>query len=119
MPLRSIALFLLIATAVLPPTHAQQPKLDCSSGPLQKTFGSTSWLVYACSDGKSVVAVTAPNSPASHFYFLVYPKDGKYVVVGEGTGPKGITNRAYAELVLLKEKEVAALISAANKLGPQ
>ena len=118
MPLRSTTFVLLLALAAANSIFAQQPKLDCSKGPLQKTFGSTAWLVYACSDGKSVVAVTAPNSPASHFYFLIYPKDGRYVVVGEGTGPKEIADRAYVELMRLKEADIAALVAAASKLEP-
>ena len=95
----------------------QQPTLDCSTGPLSRTYGSTRWLVYACSDGKSVVAITAPGSSAAPFYFMLYPKDGWYVVVGEGTGPKTITDRAYAELVRLTDQDIAALVSAAKRQG--
>lgn len=97
---------------------AKPPALDCSTGPVSKDYGATPWLVYACSDGKSVVAVTAAGSPASPFYFMLYPKDGKYVVVGEGTGPKLVTDRAYAELARLTEQDVASLITAAKKQRP-
>ena len=90
------------------------PTLDCSTGPVSRNFDATPWLVYACSDGKSVVAVTASGSPASPSYFMLYPKDGKYVVVGEGTGPKGLTDRAYSELSRLAEQDVAGLISVAK-----
>ena len=93
---------------------AQQPTLDCDVGPLTKTYGSTPWLVYGCSDDKSVVFVTPSLSPAAPFYFMLFPKDGKYVVVGEGTGSKVHTDRAYAELTKLTAEDAAALIAAAK-----
>ena len=120
MPIHLPRRFVVLALAlgvVAPHAPAQQQALDCSVGPLSKTYGSTPWLVYACSDGKSVVAVTAPNSPAAPFYFMLFPKNGKYAVVGEGTGSKHLTDRAYAELTRLTEKDVALLISAAKKQG--
>lgn len=94
--------------------HDKAPTLDCSTGPVSKSYGATPWLVYACSDGKSIVAVTASGSPAGPFYFMLYPKDGKYAVVGEGTGPKNLTDRAYAELTRLTGQDVAELIASAK-----
>jgi hypothetical protein len=46
---------------------------------------------------------------------MLYPKDGKYAVVGEGTGPKSLTDRAYADLTRLTEQDIAALVSAAKQ----
>ena len=45
---------------------------------------------------------------------MLFPKDGKYVVVGEGTGSKVHTDRAYAELTKLTAEDAAALIAAAK-----
>lgn len=101
-------------SAVAQQGNDRGPALDCSTGPVSKNYGATPWLVYACSDGKSIVAVTASGSPAGPFYFMVYPKDGKHVVVGEGTGPKKLTDRAYAELVRLTGQDVAELIASAK-----
>jgi hypothetical protein len=112
---RFSGLFLFWLLPVAQQAVAQQPTLDCSVGPLSRTYGSTPWLVYACSDGKSVVALTTSNSPAAPFYFMLYPKDGKYAVVGEGTGPKSLTDRAYADLTRLTEQDIAALVSAAKQ----
>ena len=67
-----------------------------------------------CSDNKSVVVISAPNSPAAPFYFIFFPKDGKYVLVGEGTGAKAVTDRVYGELVRLRDAEIEAMHAAAK-----
>ena len=103
--------------AVAQQGNEKAPALDCSTGPVSKSYGATPWLVYACSDWKSIVAVSASGSPASPFYFMLYPKDGRYVVVGEGTGSKAHTDRAYAELARLTGQDVADLITAARSKG--
>lgn len=97
---------------------AQVP-LDCSAGPLTKSFGAVPWLVYGCSDNKSVVVVSASGSPAAPFYFMLFQKEGRYVVVGEGTGQKAVTDRAHAELVRLTDPEVKALLAAAKQAAKQ
>jgi hypothetical protein len=74
--------------------------------------------VYACSDRDTVILVSAPGSPAAPFYFTLFRKDGRYVVGGEGTGPRSITDRAYAELTGLKESDVKALLAAAKGVAP-
>jgi hypothetical protein len=51
-------LFALPLSAFAQQTGDRPPALDCSAGPISKNFGATPWLVYACSDGKSVVAVS-------------------------------------------------------------
>src|SRR5262245_13606478 len=94
-----------------------QAPLDCSAGPLTKAFGAVPWLVYACSDNKSVVLMSTPGSPAAPFYFMLHQKEGKYVVVGEGTGQKDVTERAYAELSQLTDAEIRALLASAKKAG--
>lgn len=112
----SVLVFLMLSSLLSLEASAQPPALDCSTGPVTRTYGSTPWLVYACSDGKSVVAVTSPGSPAAPFYFMLFQKDGKYTVVGEGTGAKSHTDRAYAELTHLTEKDVADLLLAAKQV---
>lgn len=113
---RLAAFIILLLPAVLSPqAAAQQPTLDCSTGPALRTYGSTPWLVYTCSDGKSVVVISSPGSPAAPFYFMFSQKNGKYALVGEGTAPKSQTDPAYAELVRLKDKDIAGLIQAAKQ----
>lgn len=104
---------LLIAGIV---THAQggaQPApLDCSAGPLARTFGGTPWLVYGCSDRKTVVVMSAPGSPAMPFYFTLFHREGRYVVAGEGSGSRDATAKAHADLVKLSDREIESLLAA-------
>lgn len=79
-------------------------------GPITGTFGSVPWLIYSCSDGKSLVVVSAPGSPAAPFYFLFSPQGGSYSLHGEGTGAKSVTDAALKELHTLRPKDVAVLI---------
>jgi hypothetical protein len=104
---------LLIGTNV----QAQEPALNCDIGPANKTYGGATWYVYACGDKHSVVVVTAPGSAAMPFYFMFAFKDGKYRLVGEGTGNKAITDAVYKELSSLRESEIAALYSEASKVA--
>ncbi len=46
---------------------------------------------------------------------MLFPKDGEYELVGEGTGPKSVTDAAYAELARFTEQDIVALIAAAKK----
>lgn len=84
--------------------------LECTIGPLDKTFGGTQWLVYSCNDGKSLAIVSAPDSAASPFYFLLSPKAGRYELHGEGTGDKRATNEAYRDLKALSDTSIAAMV---------
>jgi hypothetical protein len=94
--------------------NAQQMK--CETGPLQRTYGSTPWLVYSCNDGRSIAIVSVPGSPASPFYFFLHPSNGGYRVEGEGTGDKSITDHALAELQQLSEAKIATLIDETRKV---
>lgn len=114
-----ISSILLLACAVTSlPAHAQEaaatPPLDCSSGPLHQTYGVAPWLVFACSDNKSVVVVSAPGNKGNPFFFKLFVKDGVRQVVGEGAGSKKNTAAAYQELIKLSEADIAEMISAAN-----
>jgi len=85
---------------------AAEPTLDCKIGPIDKTFGGSHWLVYSCSDGKTLVFVTAPNSPAFPFYFELSPEK----LGGEGTGDKKSTDAAYTDISKLSNGDVAVLL---------
>ena len=112
--LAAIAFVSALGCASAAAQEAVAPRLDCEIGPVQKTFGSAPWLVFACSDDKSLVIVSAPGNAGNPFFFKMFIKDGQRHVVGEGAGSKKVTAAAYDELVKLSEADVAALISAAN-----
>jgi hypothetical protein len=93
----------------------EERSMECGIGPITKTFGNTEWLVYGCSDGRSVRVVPGPGNPAMQFYFLLSPKDGKVEIHGEGLGSKDATEAAYQDLEKLSVEEIAALFSESQK----
>ncbi len=97
-------------TTSLPATGEELQPLKCDIGPVTKTYGKTQWLVYSCSDERTVVIVSAPGNPAMPFYFAFYPKGNAYQLSGEGTGRKDATSAAFDELKALSEQDIAALI---------
>ncbi len=90
----------------------------CNRGPLRKTYGSTPWLVYGCTDGQTLVVVSAPGSPAMPFVFSFAKDKGQYHLRGEGTGSRDASQAAFEELQMLSEKEIAELIDQAGKSAP-
>jgi len=97
--------------------RAEQAGGSCTAGPSHWEFGGTPWLVYACDDGRSVVAVSAPGSAASPFYFVISWGPLGLELRGEGTGPKAATDPAYEELKHLRRADVAALYEGAQAAG--
>jgi hypothetical protein len=117
---RSIHAMMYLLTLLLvwqPSGAVSQPitKLNCKSGPVTKTYGRTSWLVYGCEDGRTVIVVAAPGNPATPFYFRLSPQGGGYHLTGEGTGKKEFTDPAYRDLSKLSEKDIAALVVEAQR----
>ena len=97
-------------TTPLSATAEEQKLLKCDIGPVTKIYGKTQWLVYSCSDERTVVIVSAPGNPAMPFYFTFYPQGNGYQLSGEGTGRKDATSAAFDELKALSEQDIAALI---------
>ena len=89
--------------------------LDCSLGPVIKTYGGTPWRVYACDDGHSLALESVGGSKAAPFVFLfAWEKDAQYQLSGQGTGNKAATDAAFAELQTLKELALARLFAEAE-----
>ena len=105
----ALSLFLTMTPAA---SEASEPSSnrDCSIGPVAKTYGDSDWMVYSCSDGKSVVVVTAEGSPAAPFYFMLLPSTDEVRLYGEGIGTKSATQPAYEELKRLSALDIAALV---------
>lgn len=104
---------LILLLMVLFPAISFADPMECKIGPLNMDFGGNKWLVYACSDGKSIVAVSAPGNPAMPFFFSVSPKNGSYTVSGEGNGDKAASKAAYA-LLKLEKSEIEEIIAKAK-----
>src|ERR1700722_10672551 len=60
-------------------------------------------------DGKSLVVISTPGSPAAPFYFSFSPENGGYHLRGEGTGSKKVTDAALEDLKRLSDDNVRAL----------
>lgn len=84
-------------------------RVSCTAGPLAAVYGALPWLAYACDDGRSVALLSSPDNPASPFSFVLRPSDHGVRVQGEGTGDRGATAAAFAELMALDDAALIAL----------
>ena len=115
---RAILSLALVLAAV--PAFAIDPKApeSCATGPVEKTYGGTPWLVASCSDGKSLVFVAKEGSKAAPFEFdLTYTGNG-YDLNGHGDGDRKSTDAAYADLQKITGADILALIKATQAVKP-
>lgn len=92
--------------------------MQCDRGPAERYYAGIQWYVFACDDGASVVVITGPKSPEDlHFYFILFPKDSAYQLVGEGNGDKALTRPAYEALSVMTPEEIGALYAEADAMG--
>lgn len=105
-------LLLVLASGAPGAVSAQQTEapLTCDRGPITRTLGGNEWLVYSCSDCCSVVFLSAEESPAFPFYFILTPENGTYSLYGEGTGNKDATKAAHDDILMLDSQEIISLI---------
>jgi hypothetical protein len=113
---RYFALACLVAFAATPALAIDAKAPDsCATGPVEKSYGGSVWLVASCSDGKSLVFIAKDGSKAAPFEFdLTYTGDG-YDLAGHGKGDRKLTDAAYADLQKLTGKDVRALIAETQK----
>ena len=112
MKLRLIAAFVLSLTAGAVHAEPQAPTpLKCETGPANRQFGGTDWLVYSCDDGRSMVVISSSGNPASPFYFVLTPVNGAYKIYGEGNGSQSASDAAGAELSHMKQEDLADLLA--------
>lgn len=88
------------------------PALRCFTGPVNRTFGGTNWLVYSCDDARSMVVVSAVENPAAPFVFYLTPDGDRYRVIGEGNGSKEASDKAGDALSSMSDADFAALLRA-------
>ena len=43
---------------------AQTATMDCTAGPISKSFGGSKWLVSSCSDNRTIILMAMNDSPA-------------------------------------------------------
>src|ERR1700728_1561309 len=108
-----LVIFACVALLLARFSVADEP-IRCDVGPITKTFGSVPWLVYGCTDGKSLAVVSSPGSPAAPFIFFFSPENGSYHLHGEGTGSKQVTDAALEDLKHLSDDNIRALVKEAQ-----
>jgi hypothetical protein len=89
--------------------------LSCNIGPVNKTYGGAKWLVYSCSDGKTLVVVAATGSAAAPFHFIFAPDATGYDLRGEGSGNRKATDAAYKDLSAFSTSTIRSLIAETKK----
>jgi len=89
----------------------KRSSLSCATGPLHKSYGGTPWLVYSCSDRKTLIIITATGSPAMPYVFTFSLKKGKYHLRGKGKGNRNLTKAAYKELHRFSDTHIQKLIN--------
>lgn len=117
MKIISLLIALSVAFGVAPravAAAAPVKPLSCNIGPVTKSYGGGQWLVYGCSDGKSVALVTAQGNPGFPFVFSFLYTSKSMTLYGEGTGNKKATDAAFKELKPLSQAEVADLFQQAK-----
>ena len=95
------------------PVETALPKVSCSEGPVTSEYGDLPWLAYACDDGHSVALVSAPDSSAAPFTFVVRPSDHGVRVQGDGAGDRLATAAAFAELMAMDDAALLRLYARA------
>ena len=118
--MRAAVLVCLFALATTP-ALALDPKApeSCATGPVEKTYGGSVWLVASCSDGRSLVFVAKDGSKAAPFEFdLTYTGDG-YDLAGRGKGNREATAAAYADLQKLTAAQINALVAETKTVESQ
>jgi hypothetical protein len=112
------SVFLLMALGSADPVATtEKAPLDCQVGPVTKTFGRTDWLVYSCSDNRTIVVVAKPENPAFEFYFILTPESDSVKLYGEGVGDKAATEPAFEDLKQLSAGDVAAIVAETKRVG--
>jgi len=86
-----------------------EAKVSCTAGPIPATYGGQPWLAFACDDGRSVALLSAPGNAAAPFSFVVRPSEHGVRVQGDGSGDRGASAAAFAELMAMDDAALLAL----------
>ncbi|WP_191621467.1 hypothetical protein [Marinihelvus fidelis] len=89
--------------------NAAEP-MACNTGPVNTELGGTTWQLSSCSDGRSLVFVTAEGNPAMPFVFMIQRGGEKTRIAGEGNGDKTYTAAAFEHLKTMSEADFDKLV---------
>jgi hypothetical protein len=109
---------LLVAIAVCLPLSvgAQTAPMDCTVGPVVKTFGGSKWVVNSCSDNFTVTLMAMNDSPAFPCFIVMAPSNEGYNINGRGKGDQQATEAAMSELAALSVADIRAMITETKEL---
>jgi len=96
---------------------ASAEPMRCDVGPVVKSLGGAEWNVLSCSDGRSLVFVTAEGNPAMPFYFMVQRDEESPKIVGEGNGSEEYSAAAYDEIKKMTAIEFDDLVQATKEVS--
>lgn len=91
---------------------AARGTLECKTGPAQRQYGGSTWLVYACSDGRSVVITTPADHAAHPFHFMLMPGGRRPQLIAEGWDRDAAVSAAWHEIDAALTHEYAAALHA-------
>lgn len=112
-----LSLLLVAITVCLPlPAGAQTEPMDCTVGPVIKTFGGSKWVVNSCSDGRTVILMATNDSPAFPCFIKIAPSTEGYSVNGRSKGDRQATKAAMGELGALSVADIDAMIAETKQL---
>jgi hypothetical protein len=98
------------------PAGAQAAPMDCTVGPVIKSFGGSKWLVNSCSDGRTVILMAMNDSPAFPCFIKMEPLTEGYNINARGKGDKQATNAAMDELAALSVADIEGMIDETKQL---
>jgi hypothetical protein len=114
--MRRHVLLVAIAICLALPAGAQTAPMDCTVGPVIKTFGGSKWVVNSCADGRTVILMATDDSPAFPCFIEIAPSTKGYSIDGRGKGDKQATNAAMDELGALSVADIHAMIDETKQL---
>lgn len=95
-----------------------KPQLHCITGPVEKTYGGSKWLVHSCTDGKSLVFTAQAGAAAPFEFDLTFTGNG-YDLDGKGKGNRKATDAAYTDLQKLRAADILKLIKETQAVKPK
>lgn len=98
MPIITPLLALTLLSSLGQEQEAPPEPLQCTAGPIQRSFGGTEWLTYGCADERTLIVVSAPGNPAMPFVFTLSKAEGGVRISGEGNGDRRATAPAFEDL---------------------
>jgi len=106
--------FALLTSPIQQGQDAASEPLQCMAGPVQRSFGETEWLTYACADHSTLIVVSAPGNPAMPFVFTLSRTDAGVRVSGEGNGDRGATAAAFEDLKKVSVEDLDRMVREAE-----